>query len=90
MRPLLASAAIIVLSVSLQAFAAPGIATGLIKSVAELINLFRTDTTFTNKAITVSEDVVVSYVVEDLTNRGFTEDKGDGMTKVKKNLFVDA
>jgi hypothetical protein len=59
----------------LALFAAPGIATGLIKSAAELINLFRTDTTFTNKAITLSEDVVVSYIVEDLTNKGFAGDK---------------
>ncbi|MCA1591079.1 MAG: hypothetical protein LC754_00150 [Acidobacteria bacterium] len=62
----------------LTLFAAPGIATGIIKSVAELINLFRTDTSFTNKAITLSEDVVVSHIVQDLTNRGFAEDKGDG------------
>lgn len=62
----------------LTLFAAPGIATGLIKSVAELINLFRTDTTFTNKSITLSEDVVVSYVVQDLTNKGFAEDKETG------------
>jgi hypothetical protein len=50
--------------------AAPAIASGIIKSVAEVINLFRTDTTFTNKAVTISEDMVVSYIVNDLTSNG--------------------
>lgn len=50
--------------------AAPGIATGLIKSVAELINLFRTDTRFENKTVQISEDMVVSHVVHQLTNGG--------------------
>lgn len=44
-------------------FAAPGIATGVIKSVAELINLFRTDTSFANKSVQISDDMVVSYLV---------------------------
>lgn len=47
--------------------AAPGVATGIIKSVAELINLFRTDTTFANRQVTISVDQVVSYVVNDLS-----------------------
>lgn len=51
------------------AFAAPGIATGVIKSVAELINLFRTDTSFTNQAITLSEAAIVSQVVQNLNSR---------------------
>ena len=45
------------------AFAAPGIATGVIKSVAELLNLFRTDTSFTNQAITLNENTLVSHIV---------------------------
>jgi hypothetical protein len=45
------------------AFAAPGIATGVIKSVAELINLFRTDTSFTNQAITLNTDTIVAHIV---------------------------
>ena len=54
--------------------AAPGIATGLIKSVAELLNLFRTETKFENKSVQISEDMVVSYLVNVLAN------KGDGVT----------
>jgi hypothetical protein len=45
------------------AFAAPGIATGVIKSVAELLNLFRTDTSFSNQAITLNENTIVSHIV---------------------------
>lgn len=55
----------------LAAAAAPGIATGIIKSVAELINLFRTDTSFQNKAITINEDMVVSYILKNLADNGF-------------------
>ena len=55
------------------AFAAPGIATGVIKSVAELINLFRTDTSFTNQAITLNTDTIVSHIV-----RNFNAGHGDG------------
>ena len=47
--------------------AAPGVATGIIKSVAELINLFRTDTTFANRQVAISVDQVVSYIVDDLS-----------------------
>ena len=47
--------------------AAPGVATGIIKSIAELVNLFRTDTTFANQQVTISVDQVVSYVVNDLS-----------------------
>ena len=43
--------------------AAPSIATGVVKSVAELVNLFRTTTDFKNKAVTVTEDVLVSCLV---------------------------
>lgn len=45
------------------AVAAPGIATGIIKSVAELLNLFRTDTSFTNQAITLNENTIISHIV---------------------------
>lgn len=45
------------------AFAAPGIATGVIKSVAELVNLFRTDTSFTNQAVTLNTDTIVAHIV---------------------------
>lgn len=54
-------------SFALAAAAVPGIATGVIKSVAELINLFRTDTSFTNKSVQISEDMVVSHVVKMLS-----------------------
>lgn len=47
----------------LGAIAIPGVATGIIKSVAELINLFRTDTEFKNKKVTIPEDMVVSYLI---------------------------
>ncbi|MGB8507433.1 MAG: hypothetical protein WCD76_03430, partial [Pyrinomonadaceae bacterium] len=50
------------------AFAAPGIATGVIKSVAELLNLFRTDTSFTNQAITLNESTIVSQIVRNFNN----------------------
>jgi hypothetical protein len=50
----------------LALIAAPGVATGLIKSVAELINLFRTDTEFKNKKVTIPEDMVVSYVISEI------------------------
>lgn len=53
------------------AFAAPGVATGLIKSVAELINLFRTDTEFQNRAITLNDDLIVSHIVRNF-NSGVT------------------
>lgn len=57
----------------LAAIAAPGIATGLIKSVAELINLFRTDTEFKNKKVTIPEDMVVSYLISKInTGAGCT------------------
>ena len=48
--------------------AAPGIATGIIKSVAELVNLFRTETRFENKSVTISEDMVVSHIVNRLAS----------------------
>lgn len=46
------------------AFAIPSAATSVISSVAQLVNLFRTDTSFQNKTVTISDDMVVSYVVE--------------------------
>ncbi|MCA1568084.1 MAG: hypothetical protein LC803_21065 [Acidobacteria bacterium] len=55
------------------ALAAPGIATGVIKSVAELINLFRTDTSFTNQAITLNTGTIVSHLV-----RNFNAGVGSG------------
>src|SRR5713101_8542453 len=45
-------------------FAIPGAATSVIKSVAELVNLFRTDTQFQNKTVAISDDMVVSYLVD--------------------------
>lgn len=48
--------------------AAPGVATGLIKSVAELINLFRTDTEFKNKKVNIPEDMVVSYLISKINS----------------------
>lgn len=49
----------------------PSIATGVVKSVAELVNLFRTTTEFKRQAVTVTEDMIVSYLVnkfgEDVT-----------------------
>lgn len=48
--------------------AAPGIATGLIKSVAELINLFRTDTEFKNKKVIIPEDMVVAYLISKINS----------------------
>lgn len=48
--------------------AAPGIATGIIKSVAELVNLLRTETRFENKSVTISEDMVVSHIVNRLAS----------------------
>lgn len=45
------------------AMAAPAIATGAVKSVAELAQLFRSTTKFSNKDVTIPEDTVVSYLV---------------------------
>lgn len=61
------------------AFALPGIATGLVKSVAELLNLFRTDTNFVNQSVTINEDTVVSYIADYLSNDtpGLTEATDD-------------
>ncbi|HEX7333359.1 MAG TPA: hypothetical protein VF290_17785 [Pyrinomonadaceae bacterium] len=56
----------------LVAAAAPGIATGFIKSVAELLNLFRTDTTFENDTVSVSEDTIVSHIARNLMSGGFS------------------
>jgi hypothetical protein len=52
--------------VGLGAIAIPGVATGIVKSVAELINLFRSDTEFKNKDVAIPEDMVVSYLVSNL------------------------
>jgi hypothetical protein len=52
--------------------AAPEAATGIIKSVAELINLFRTDTSFQNKTVAITDDMVVSYLVRALSDHGKT------------------
>lgn len=41
----------------------PSIATGVVKSVAELVNLFRTTTEFKRQTVTVTEDMIVSYLV---------------------------
>jgi hypothetical protein len=55
--------------------AIPGAATGIIKSVAELVNLFRTDTQFQNKTVTINEDIVVSYLVDDFGRATTCKDK---------------
>ncbi len=55
--------------------AAPGVATGVIKSVAELVNLFRTDTSFQNAQVNISEDMIVSLVAKNLMDNGFTLNK---------------
>lgn len=57
-------------STAMSILAAPGIATGIIKSVAELVNLFRTETKFENKSVTISEDMVVSHIAAILAARG--------------------
>jgi hypothetical protein len=64
------------------AFAAPGIATGVVKSVAELINLFRTDTSFTNQAITLSESTIVSQIVSNLNSRKKNGNNCDTIVRV--------
>lgn len=48
-------------------FAAPGIATGVVKSVAGLVNHFRTDTNFVNQPLVVDEDVIISRVADYLS-----------------------
>jgi hypothetical protein len=64
------------------AFAAPGIATGVIKSVAELINLFRTDTSFTNQAITLNENTIVSQIVRNFNSGSATGANCDETVRV--------
>jgi hypothetical protein len=64
------------------AFAAPGIATGVIKSVAELLNLFRTDTSFTNQAITLDENTIVSHIVRSFNSGKVTGDNCSGPIRV--------
>lgn len=46
--------------------AAPAIATGIVKSIAELVSLFRTDTEIKNKTLTVAEDFIVSCLAKNL------------------------
>ncbi|MBI3651883.1 MAG: hypothetical protein HY231_12755 [Acidobacteria bacterium] len=41
-------------------------ATGVLKSIAELFSLFKTDTEFKDQPITVSEEMIISYLVMDL------------------------
>lgn len=50
------------------ALAAPTIAAGAVKSVAELAQLFRSTTTFTSKDVPITEDTIVSYLVNSLTD----------------------
>jgi hypothetical protein len=52
----------------MSAIAIPGIATGIVTSIAQLVNLFRTDTSFQNKAVAIPEDMVVSYLISNLNN----------------------
>lgn len=49
------------------AMAAPAIATGVVKSVAELAQLFRSTTDFKNKDVPINEDTIVSYLVDRLS-----------------------
>jgi hypothetical protein len=64
------------------AFAAPGIATGVIKSVAELLNLFRTDTSFSNQAITLNENIIVSHLVRNFNSGSVTGNNCDSTIRV--------
>lgn len=50
--------------------AAPAVASGIVKSVAELVNLFRTTSEFKNKTVAVTEDMFVSYLVNSLYGAG--------------------
>jgi hypothetical protein len=51
--------------------AAPGVATSVVKSVAEFVNLFRTDTSFQNASVNITEDMIVSHVAKTLMDNGF-------------------
>ena len=44
----------------------PSIVTGVVKSVAELVNLFRTTTEFKKQTVAVTEEMIVSYLVSKL------------------------
>lgn len=48
------------------ASAAPAIATGAVKSVAELAQLFRSTTDFKNKTIPVTKETVISYLINNV------------------------
>jgi len=48
----------------LGVLAAPSIATNVVSSVAALVNLFRTDTSFQTKSLTIDESTLVSYLVD--------------------------
>lgn len=48
----------------MTALAVPTIATGVVKSVAEFVNLFRSTTDYKKKTISLTEDMIVSYIVE--------------------------
>lgn len=58
----------------LAAAAIPGAATGIITSIAQLVNLFRTGTNFQNKAVAIPEDMVVSYLISNLNRTDVTCD----------------
>lgn len=60
------------------ALAAPA-ATLMIKSVAELVNLFRSDTQFQNKTVAITDDMVMSYVIEAL-NGSITDSAKEKLT----------
>lgn len=68
----------------LSAFAVPGAATSIIKSVAELINLFRTDTQFVNQSVAISEDTVVSYIADYLSGDTATATGQDSASCLNK------
>lgn len=58
----------------MAAAAIPGAATGIITSIAQLVNLFRTDTSFQNKSVAIPEDMVVSYLISNLNRTDVTCD----------------
>jgi len=75
----------------LPAAALPGVAAGLISSIAQVTNLFRTDTEFKNKDVAIPEDMAVSYIVRGLTDTAIcTEAPAIYYPRLyPTNLFVD-
>src|ERR1043165_468515 len=48
------------------AIVGPSIVTGVVKSVAELVNMFRTTTDFRRQTVSVTDDMIISYLVKHL------------------------